>query len=174
MNPLERKLDARNGHVQFDEREVETERMAGYSGTSNRKGWSNSYDPTYTPLRHFSTLQILNGTAAGDFDCGQGGEVGASPQRAVAAEPTRATGKSAAARRFVEQKAVWLRCSSVTGRWQPCSFVAPRHPAFCSTTVPFRIFRQALKHPPPENWESGRTSRESSRFSRNSTPVGAT
>jgi hypothetical protein len=57
MKPLERKLDARNGHVQFDEREVETECMAGYSGTGNRKGWFNSYGLAYTLLRHFSTLQ---------------------------------------------------------------------------------------------------------------------
>jgi len=40
MNPLERKLDAGKPHVQFDERGVETECMAGYSDTSNRKGWS--------------------------------------------------------------------------------------------------------------------------------------
>jgi hypothetical protein len=64
MNPLERKLDARNGHVQFDEREVDTERMAGYSGTSNRKGWLNSYGPGYTSLRHFSTLQMAAGGAS--------------------------------------------------------------------------------------------------------------
>lgn len=92
-------------------------------------------------------LKILNGTAAGDFGCGQGGEVRASPQRAVTSEPTQATGKSTAARRVDEQMAAWLRCSSVTGRWQPCSFVAPRHPAICSTTVPFIIFRQALSKP---------------------------
>ena len=40
MNPLERKPDALIGHVRFDERGVETECMAGNSGTSNRKGWS--------------------------------------------------------------------------------------------------------------------------------------
>jgi len=40
---------------------VETERMAGYSVTNNRKGWFNSYETTYTPLRHFSTLQIRRG-----------------------------------------------------------------------------------------------------------------
>ena len=38
MNPLERKPDAPTGHVRFDERGVETERMTGYSGTDNRKG----------------------------------------------------------------------------------------------------------------------------------------
>jgi hypothetical protein len=38
MNPLERKPDARDGHVRFDERGVETEPMTGYSGTGNRKG----------------------------------------------------------------------------------------------------------------------------------------
>ena len=40
MNPLERKPDALIGHVRFDERGVETECMAGYSGTDNRKGRS--------------------------------------------------------------------------------------------------------------------------------------
>ncbi len=38
MNPLERKPDAGKGHVRFDERGVETECTAGYSGTGNRKG----------------------------------------------------------------------------------------------------------------------------------------
>ena len=40
MRPLKRKPDARNGHVRFDERGVETECTAGYSGTDNRKGRS--------------------------------------------------------------------------------------------------------------------------------------
>ena len=83
-----------------------------------------------------------------DFGCGQGGEAGASPQRAVSAEPTQLTDKRRAAQRVFEQKAVWLCCSSVTRRWQPCSFVAPRHPAFCSKTAPLRIFRQALTRLP--------------------------
>jgi len=38
MNTLERKPDARDGHVRFDERGVETGCMIGYSGTGNRKG----------------------------------------------------------------------------------------------------------------------------------------
>ena len=94
-------------------------------------------------------LKIARGAAARDFGCGQGGEVraglaiGASPQRAVSVEPTPPTGTRPAARRVFEPRAVWLRCSSVTGRWQPCSFVAPRHPALCSKTAPLGIFRQA-------------------------------
>jgi hypothetical protein len=40
MNYLVRKPDAGNPHVRFDERGVETESMASYSGTSNRKDWS--------------------------------------------------------------------------------------------------------------------------------------
>jgi hypothetical protein len=55
MNTLERKPDARNGHVRFDERGVETERMAGYSGTGNRKGRTR-LRPAFTPPRHSSTL----------------------------------------------------------------------------------------------------------------------
>ena len=60
MNTLERKPDARNGHVRFDERGVETERMAGYSGTGNRKGRTR-LRPAFTPPRHSSTLQTRFG-----------------------------------------------------------------------------------------------------------------
>jgi hypothetical protein len=56
MNTLERKPDARNGHVRFDERGVETERMAGSSGTGDRKGRPR-LRPAFTPPRHSSTLQ---------------------------------------------------------------------------------------------------------------------
>src|SRR5262249_39678959 len=61
-------------------------------------------------------LKIPWGPAARDFGGGQGGEAGASPQRAVTVEPTQATAKRSAARRVFAQKARWLRCSSVTGR----------------------------------------------------------
>ena len=40
MSPLERKPDAGDSHVRFDERGVETQCRAGYSGTGNRKGRS--------------------------------------------------------------------------------------------------------------------------------------
>src|SRR5207245_2784443 len=40
MRTLERKPDAGDSHVRFDERGVETECRAGYSGTGNRKGRS--------------------------------------------------------------------------------------------------------------------------------------
>src|SRR5882672_10989088 len=148
MNPFERKPDARNGHVRFDERGVETECKAGYSGTGDRKNQSRLW-PAYTPPRHFSTLQIAWGPAARDFGCGQGGEgasarAPASPQRAVRAEPTQAAGKRPAARRVFAQKAVWLRCSSLTDRWRVCSLVAPCHPAFCAKTGPHGISKQAL------------------------------
>jgi len=56
MNPLERKPDARNGHVRFEERGVETKRMAGYSDTGNRKG-RTQLRPAFTPPRHSSTPQ---------------------------------------------------------------------------------------------------------------------
>src|SRR5712692_1881314 len=68
-----------------------------------------------------------------------------APQRAVRNEPTPATGKRPAARRVFGQKAVWLRCSSVTDRWRVCSLVAPRHPAFCPKTGRLRILKQALR-----------------------------
>ena len=60
----------------------------------------HSYGLAYTPPRHSSTLQIARGAAAKDFGWGQGGEVGASPQRAVTAEPTQAPDKRPAARLF--------------------------------------------------------------------------
>src|SRR5205809_5237209 len=80
-------------------------------------------------------LKIPWSPAARDFGCGQGGEGGASPQRAVTTEPTQATDKRPAARRVFGEKAAWLRCSSVTDRWRVLasaartSLVAPRHAA---------------------------------------------
>ena len=65
------------------------------------------------PLFFRACLKIPRGAAAKDFGCGQGGEGGASPQRAVMTEPTPPTAKRPAARRVFEQKAVWLRCSSI-------------------------------------------------------------
>ncbi len=61
-------------------------------------------------------LKIAWGPAARDFGRGQGGEAGASPQRAVTTEPTPATGKRPAARRGFVENAGWLRCSSVGDR----------------------------------------------------------
>src|SRR6185503_4778885 len=89
-------------------------------------------------------LKIGLGAAAGDFGWGQGGEAGASPQRAVTAKPTQSTGKRTAARRVFAEKAVWLRCSSVEDTPGIFSFVAPRHPAFSPKTASSRIFRQAF------------------------------
>src|SRR2546428_5078383 len=124
MKSLERKPDARNGHVRFDERGVETKRMAGYSDTGNRKG-RTQLRPAFTPARHSSTPQTPWSPAARDFADGQGGEAGASPQRAVTAEPTRAVGKRSAARRVFAEKAAWRRCSSVTDRWRVSCLVPP-------------------------------------------------
>jgi type I restriction-modification system DNA methylase subunit len=61
-------------------------------------------------------LKIAWGPAARDFGGGQGGESGASPQRAVTVEPTPVTGKRPAARRGFGEKAGWLRCASVGDR----------------------------------------------------------
>jgi len=90
-------------------------------------------------------LKTTRGAAARDFDCGQGGEAGASPQRAVTAKPTQATGERPAARRVSAEKAVWLRCSSVEDPPGIFSFVAPRHPAFSAKTAPLVVFKQALR-----------------------------
>ena len=56
LTPLERKQDARNGHVRFEERGVETEWMAGYSGTGNRKGRSQLWP------RLITTAPLLDST----------------------------------------------------------------------------------------------------------------
>ncbi len=91
MNYLERKPDAGKPHVRFDERGVETESMASYSGTSNRKGWSplrprltlhratpRLYKPahaTLTPfgLRQFSALAVSPGLPVAPRLCGEMG-----------------------------------------------------------------------------------------------------
>ena len=57
-------------------------------------------------------LKTTRGAAAKDFGCGQAGEVGASPQRAVTTGPTRVTGKRPAARRVFSKR--------------PSGFVAPQ------------------------------------------------
>lgn len=90
-------------------------------------------------------FKIGRGPAARDFGRGRGGEVRASPQRAVRTEPTKVTAKRTAARRVFAQKALWLRCSSLTDRWRVCSLVSPRQRAFCAKTGPRRILKQALK-----------------------------
>jgi len=58
MNHLVRKPDAGNPPVRFDERGVETESTANYSGTGNRKGRSQ------LRLRLNSTAPLLDSTAA--------------------------------------------------------------------------------------------------------------
>ena len=60
---------------------------------------------------HGACLKIARGPAAKDFGRGQGGEAGASPQRAVTAEPTQATDKRPAARRVPWHKTGSRRCS---------------------------------------------------------------
>ena len=97
---------------------------------------------------------MKSGPAAADFGRGQGGELRASPKRAVSNEPTPATGKRRAARRVFAQTAVWLRCSSLTDPAGIRSLIAPScravtsrrrsHPAFCTKTGPLFILMQAL------------------------------
>ena len=90
-------------------------------------------------------LKIAKGAVAGNFGFGQGGEGGASPQRAVTTEPTLDKDKKPAARRVFAEKAVWLRYSSVEDPPRVFSFVASRQPAFSQKTAPFGILRQALR-----------------------------
>jgi len=90
-------------------------------------------------------LKTLRGAAVRDFGRGQGGEVRASPQRAVRTEPTQPTDERPTARRVFAQQARWLRCSSVEDPPGIFSFVAPRLRACCAKTAPLRVFRQALR-----------------------------
>src|SRR5258708_11032602 len=93
-------------------------------------------------------FKIGRGPAARDFGRGQGGEFRASPQRPVRNEPTQATGKRPAARRVFGQKAVWLRCSSVTDR---CGYAGARAEA------PRRASPSGLlpENRPPANFKTG-------------------
>jgi hypothetical protein len=97
-------------------------------------------------------LKIGKGAATRDLvPQSRDGEAGASPQRAVTAEPTQAPGKRPVARRVFAERAAWLRCSSVTDRSRVLasaartSLVTPRHSALSTKTAPFRIFRRALR-----------------------------
>ena len=85
-----------------------------------------SSPPAWSRVRAYQETQ--RGPATRDIGGGQGGEVGASPQRAATAEPTQATGKRPAARRVLAETARWLRCSSVT---DPCGYAPSSrvHPA---------------------------------------------
>ena len=64
-----------------------------------------------------ASLKMARGAAAGDLGLGRGGagggasRTGHSPQRAVTHATTKPQAKRPAARRVIEQKAVWLRCS---------------------------------------------------------------
>src|SRR6266571_2434360 len=97
-----------------------------------------------SPRRLRACFKISRRPAARDFGRGQGGEFRASPQRAVRNEPTPATGERPAARRVFGQKAVWLRCSSVTDRWgyAPSSRLAIL--PFARKQARLRILKQAL------------------------------
>lgn len=65
MNNLVRKPDAGKPHVRFDERGVETERTASYSGTGNRKGRSQLWlrlpftAPLLDSTTNFKERQVL-------------------------------------------------------------------------------------------------------------------
>ena len=110
----------------------------------------------------FADLKILRacfktrkGPATRNFGRSRGGEDRASPQRAVRSEPTTDGVKMAVARpvlrslgeggRVFAQKAIWLRCSSVTAPLGDASIVAPRHPGFCAKTGPLLVSKQALR-----------------------------
>src|SRR6185436_8069024 len=100
----------------------------------------------FLPRNLRACLKTAWGPAARDFGFGQGGESGASPQRAVTLEPTQSKGKRAAARRVFAEKADWRCCSSVEDPRGIFSLVAPSHSAFSAKTGPHAVFRQALRN----------------------------
>ena len=120
------------------------ERLKNIKGDCEQRQIQISLLDSTAWFRLRACFRIAWGPAARDFGCGQGGEAGASPKRAVTGEPTRATAKRTAARRVFAEKAAWLRCSSVTDPSWVCSLVAPRHSAFSAKTGPHGILKQAL------------------------------
>ncbi len=79
-----------------------------------------------------------------DFGVGQGGETGASPQRAVTVEPTPANAKRP--RRPEGFRGQGHLAALLLSRrpLRVSSFVAPCHLTFPTKTGPLPIFRQAL------------------------------
>src|SRR5260370_36307557 len=109
----------------------------GWATSLSERGLSNfSLCEIWCPPALRACLETTRGAAARDFGCGQGGEVEASPQRAVTTEPTPATDKRPAARTGFAEKAGLLQCPSVEDPPGIFSFVAPRHPAFSPRTAP--------------------------------------
>ena len=101
-------------------------------------------------------LNIAWGPAARDFGRGQGGEAGGasrtghSPQRAVTAEPTPATGKRPAARRGFGEKAGWLRCSSVGDRCGYPLVPVRKHSRLAIQPFPRKQDSHGIFRPAPE------------------------
>ena len=106
---------------------------------------------TRKPSRQCSLSMVVRaclktrwGPAVRRFGGGRGGEVGASPQRAVSAEPTTATAKRTTARRVCAGRTAWLRCSAVEDAQRIFALLAPRHAVLPAQTGPHGVFRQAL------------------------------
>src|SRR5713101_5690339 len=120
-------------------------------------GWLGNLVEREGVIKSLTVRNLMSPGAESLFGNYEGccGEVEASPQRAVATEPTPATDKRPAARRVFAEKAVWLRlareclrsCSVVAAR--SASFVAPRHPAFSPKTAPLVVTKQALRDAAP-------------------------
>jgi len=89
-------------------------------------------------------LKTTRDAAARDFGRGQGGEVGASPQRAVTTEPTRVTGKRPADRRVFSKRPSGFVApqSKIHEGYSPSSRLAIR--PFAGKQPPRVVFKQAL------------------------------
>ena len=97
------------------------------------------------PLCFRACLKNARGSAARDFGPRRGAEAGESPQRALSAESTKAADKRTAAPRGFRAKdpLASLRLSH-SPAWG-CSFVAPRHRAFCTKTEPLGFLKHTLE-----------------------------
>ncbi len=99
----------------FGDRDRTLHDSVGEISRERRDGYAWFTEAPERPLRALrARLRSRKGPATRDFVRGRDGETGASPQRAVTVEPTKASRKRPVARRVFAGKAAWLRCSSVT------------------------------------------------------------
>jgi len=96
----------------------------------------------FSPLR--ACLRIGRGPAVRDFGVDQGGETGASPQRAGTVEPTPASAKGPRRPQGFRGEAYLAALLLSQRPLRVSSFVPPCHLAFPTKTGPLPIFRQAL------------------------------
>ncbi len=120
-------------------------RRRGEVGRATRQSERRTAEEARLVARLRACLKTGRGPAVRDFGAGQGGETGASPQRAVMVEPTQASAKSP---RRPEGFRGQGHLAALLLRQRPLrvsSVVAPCHLAFPTKTGPLPVFRQALR-----------------------------